>query len=264
DLLHLLPGVVGGAHLHPGATTLPGDEPHPHRGGGQVRGRLPLRVGEPVDELQRLGRVHRGHPPPAAVLVTLRTGHEVGDVAARAQVMLLHGGGVGRRSPPALQLAGVGPQLPHPLHRSVELGDQGQGELVQVLLHTGDCHLGSPRLGCSPLRGLGNSSDIRSTRARQTVSSSSSACLTRRTAAGSVRTSCSRPRRCLVTRPARASTATCFCTAAKLIGYASASRDTDSSPEIARRTMSRRVGSANAWNRSFSSCSPGSPTTIWL
>jgi hypothetical protein len=40
----------------------------------------------------------------------------------------------------------------------------------------------------------------------------------RLTARASVRTSCSRPRRSLVTRPARSNTATCFCTAAKLIG----------------------------------------------
>src|SRR5690606_22847908 len=268
DLLHLFAGVECGAQLHPGAS-LPRDESHPHRVGGQVGVRLPVRVGEPVDELQRVRRLDRRHPPVAVVLVTLRPGHVVGDVAARGQVVLLHGGGVGRRSPPAFQLARVGPQLPHPLHRGVELRGQGQGQPVEVLLDTGDCHLRSPPLGLSPLRGPGNSSDIRSTRPRQTASRWSSACRARRTASRSVRTSCSLPRRCLVTRPARSSTATCFCTAAKLMGYASASFETESSPATERRRMSRRVASASAWNRSSSACWLaagwlGLSTTIWL
>ena len=45
----------------------------------------------------------------------------------------------------------------------------------------------------------------------------------------SPRTSRSRPRRSLVTSPARSSTATCFCTAANDMAYRSASADTDAS-----------------------------------
>src|SRR5690606_13209324 len=53
----------------------------------------------------------------------------------------------------------------------------------------------------------------------------------------------------------------------KLIGYAPASRDTDSSPRPQRRSMSRRVASDRAWNsRSTASSVSAVPpcTTIWL
>ena len=50
-------------------------------------------------------------------------------------------------------------------------------------------------------------------------------------------------------RPAFSSTTTCFCTAAKLISYFTASAETECSPASTRRMMSRRVRSASAWNR---------------
>ena len=55
----------------------------------------------------------------------LRAGHEVGDLAARGQVVLLERRRVGRRTPPALQLARIGPKLPHLIDRSVEVGREG-------------------------------------------------------------------------------------------------------------------------------------------
>src|SRR4029079_6647693 len=136
--------------------------------------------------------------------------------------MGLHSGRKRPRAPPALELAGIGAQLPPPLGRGVEAGDHGEGEVLVVLLHAGDAHR----------RGLLSSfsrSAIRSTRPRQAESTWSSACRARLTASRLVRTSCSRPRRSLLTRPARSNTATCFCTAAKLIGYVSASPHTEGS-----------------------------------
>src|SRR5450755_1305514 len=66
-------------------------------------------------------------------------------------------------------------------------------------------------------------------------------------------------------RPARSSTATCFCTAAKLISYRSARSDTDGVSVSDRAKMPRRVPSAKA-RKSWLSDSSLSflPTTIWL
>src|SRR5262245_6534605 len=66
-------------------------------------------------------------------------------------------------------------------------------------------------------------------------------------------------------RPARSSTATCFCTAAKLISYRAARADTDGVAVSDRTRMSRRVPSARARKSwlSPSSLSLGR-TTLWL
>src|SRR4029450_12736871 len=66
-------------------------------------------------------------------------------------------------------------------------------------------------------------------------------------------------------RPARSSTATCFCTAAKLISYRAARLDTDGVSVSDRAKMSRRVPSAKArksWLSDSSLSLRG--TTIWL
>src|SRR5450755_4080870 len=66
-------------------------------------------------------------------------------------------------------------------------------------------------------------------------------------------------------RPARSSTATCFCTAAKLISYRAARSDTDGVSVSDRAKMSRRVPSAKA-RKSWLSDSSLSfrSTTMWL
>src|SRR5918997_453902 len=102
------------------------------------------------------------------------------------------------------------------------------------------------------------SSSMRAMRPRQSCSSSVSMDATDRTASTSPLANCSRPLRRLVSRPAFSSTATCFCTAAKLMSYFAASAETECSPASTRRMMSRRVRSASAWNRASarsSSCS---------
>jgi len=62
-----------------------------------------------------------------ARLRALRPGHVVLDAAAGRQAVLGEGGGIGRRTPPALDLARIGPKLPHPLGCRIERGLQGDG-----------------------------------------------------------------------------------------------------------------------------------------
>ena len=101
---------------------------------------------------------------------------------------------------------------------------------------------------------------MRATRSRQTCSNSVSMDATDRTAATSPLASCSRPLRRLVSKPAFSSTTTCFCTAAKLTSYFTASAETECSPVSTRRMMSRRVRSASAWNRASARSSTSTVT----
>src|SRR5688572_17985890 len=125
--------------------------------------------------------------------------------------MLGEGGGIGRRAPPALQLTRIGPELPDAFRRCLELRVEGHGQGCGVLADGGHGHASVSFASLT-------SAVIRSTRPRQSSSYRSS----RRRATASpwtlVRTTLRRPIRCLLTRPARSSTATCFCTAAKLMG----------------------------------------------
>src|SRR4051812_43237143 len=104
------------------------------------------------------------------------------------------------------------------------------------------------------------SSSMRAIRPRHTSSSSVSMAATDRTAVTSPLANCSRPWRRLVSSPAFSSTATCFCTAAKLMSYLCASAETECSPASTRRMMSRRVRSASAWNRASARSSSTSVT----
>src|SRR3954468_19582423 len=250
QLLHRLLGRVDRDELHSRAPVLLG-EAHVHLPGGHVGIDVAVGVGEGVLDVQRPRRIDRDDAPQAVEVLALRAGHEVGDGAAGLELEPFEGRRVRRRPPPALELARVGPQRPHAFERRIELGGDGQGAAVEVLVDVDDGHWAFPSSE--------RTSDMRSTRPRHRSSSSSSARRARATAVASVRTSVSRPRRSLATRPARSSTATCFWTAAKLIGYASASRDTDGASIAQRRRMSRRVGSARplkSWSRLA--------TTTWL
>jgi hypothetical protein len=59
------------------------------------------------------------------------------DAAAGLQVVLGQGGGVGRRAPPAIELARIRPQLPHALGWGVELGVEGQAQGPGILVKGG-------------------------------------------------------------------------------------------------------------------------------
>ena len=108
---------------------------------GNVVVRRPVVVGEPVDEDEPARRIGLDDVPEAARLVAGRPGHVVLDVAAGSQVVGGEGGGVGRRTPPALELARIGPELPDALGRGVELGGQGHGQGVGVLADGSDSHV---------------------------------------------------------------------------------------------------------------------------
>src|SRR5919108_1039962 len=208
DSLHVLAGLERHAYLHARAALVL-EEPNRDLAARRVLGRRPVGVGEGVGDLQRRRRIYRCDPPHAPVLVALRTGHEIGHLTARSERVLLDRRRIARRAPPALEHARIRPEFPHLTDRIFEVGDQRGGEAVVIRLDAGDGHLVPP---------VASRFDIRSTRPRQVASSSSRAWRARSTAAASVWTSCSRPRRTFTTRPARSSTATCFCTAAKLIG----------------------------------------------
>src|SRR5688572_33348801 len=126
---------------------------------------------------------------------------------------MLEGGRESWRTPPPLEQARVGPQLPHVADRRLELRSDDHRPGLCVLVELPNRH------SCSfPVVSLRTSSK-RSRRARHSVSSSSRSSCARRRRLTSPRTSCSRPLRCLETSPASTRTSTCFCTAVRLIGY---------------------------------------------
>src|SRR4026208_1114845 len=78
--------------------------------------------------------------PEALRLVALGGGHVVFDVTAGREVVLRERCGIGGRTPPALELAGICPQLPDTLRRGVELSIKCHGEGVGILADGGDGH----------------------------------------------------------------------------------------------------------------------------
>src|SRR5690242_6449957 len=74
----------------------------------------------------------------AAVFATLRTDHVVLDATARREIVLGERGGIARRAPPALELARIGPQLPHALSRRVELSFNCHRERLWILADGGN------------------------------------------------------------------------------------------------------------------------------
>ena len=102
--------------------------------------------------------------PPAVRRIPLGAGHEVRAERAGREVVVDEGGGVGRRAPPALELARVAPQLPRALGGDVVLRGHRHREPLGVLRHGGDAHAVPPRGSSS------NSSPIRASRPRQSAS----------------------------------------------------------------------------------------------
>src|SRR5262249_59859852 len=126
------------------------------------------------------------------------------------------------------ELTRVGVELPGALDSGVELGGQRAGLRGRVVGDVRQRHVVSLLgwAGRSKVQSEGpaaSRSSMRATRSRQISSSWSRASWAARSDAGMLATRCSRPWRCLVTNPALSRTATCFCTAAKLIGYSLAS-----------------------------------------
>ena len=89
---------------------------------------VPSALAKPSRNDEPARRIDLDDLPVALRLVALGPGHVVLDAAAGREVVRGEGGGVGRRAPPALELARVGPQLPDALGRGVELGVEGHGQ----------------------------------------------------------------------------------------------------------------------------------------
>src|SRR5918992_1293326 len=214
DLVHRFGAGVEALDRHAGAATAGLLDRHAHLAGWEVVVRGAVVVGEAVADDEPMRRLDLEDVPVALRLVALGSGHVVLDAAARREVVPCEGGGVARRAPPALELAWVGPKLPHPLGRCVELGVDGQGQLVGILA---DCGHGHPVVSfwfsvVSVTRTV-----MRSIRSRHRSSYRSSRRRATRSASRLVRTTFRRPVRRLVTSPARSRIATCFWTAAKLM-----------------------------------------------
>src|SRR5690349_20893056 len=111
------------------------------------------------------------------MLLAAGTGHEIGHLAARSEDVLLDRRRVAGRAPPSLELAWIRPQVPDPFDRFLEVGDQGDGEVVVVRGDADDGHSVPPSA---------STSDMRSTRPRHVASSASRASRARVTAAGFV------------------------------------------------------------------------------
>ena len=103
--------------------------------------RRPVLVREPVDEDEPTRRIGLDDVPEAVRPVAAGSGHVVLDAAAGRQVVGGEGRGVRRGTPPALELARIGPELPDALRRCVELGGQGHGQGVGILADGGDGHV---------------------------------------------------------------------------------------------------------------------------
>ena len=101
---------------------------------------VPSSFANPSTEDEPARRIGLDDVPVAVRLVAGRAGHVVLDAAAGGQVVAREGRRVGRRTPPALELARIGPELPDALGRGVELGGQGHGQGLRVLADGGDGH----------------------------------------------------------------------------------------------------------------------------
>ena len=167
---------------------------------------------------------------------------------------MLEGGRESWRTPPPLQEARVGPQLPHVGDGRLERRSDDH-RLPRVRRHSkrndslpGLCVLVDIPNGHSsffPVVSLRTFSK-RSRRAATALRVHRAVRAPWRSRLTSPRTSCSRPLRCLETRPASTSTSTCFCTAVRLIGYSRPSSLTERSRSSVCVTMSRRVASLSA------------------
>src|SRR5437870_11893087 len=133
--------------------------------------------------------------------------------------MFGEGGRVGRRPPPALELARIRPQLPNALDRCIEFGLNREGQPLGILADSGDGHRLLSFVSTVSMAPAVSamSSFMRSIRARH----SSSYWLSRRRstscASGLVRTTLRRPIGCFRIRSARLRTATVVVDAALAI-----------------------------------------------
>src|SRR5207253_1797924 len=103
-----------------------------------------VRVGYAAAQENATRRLDLQDVPVAVRLVARAPGHVVLDATAGRQIVFGEGRRVGRWSPPALELARIGPQLPDALDRCIEFGLNGQRELAGILGDCRDGHRWSP------------------------------------------------------------------------------------------------------------------------
>ncbi len=97
-------------------------------------------VGESVADLEELAVVDGEELPEAGGAFAVRSGHEVRGPSADEHVVAGERGRPLDGTPELLDLAGVGVRLPQSLARGGEVGDDGHGECVEILLDRGDGH----------------------------------------------------------------------------------------------------------------------------
>src|ERR687891_829781 len=117
ELLHGLDGGKLALDRHPGLPAVHLLDGHARGRHRELRVRGAVLVREAVAKDEPMRRLDLVHVPEAAGLIALRASHVVLDLAAGAQVVSIDRRWVRRRSPPALELARIGPELPDPLRR---------------------------------------------------------------------------------------------------------------------------------------------------
>src|SRR5438128_2625363 len=149
-----------------------------------------VRVAAGVAEENATRRLDLEDVPVAVRLVARGPGHLVLDATAGRQIVFGEGGRVGRRPPPALELARIRPQLPNALDRCIEFGLNDQGEPPGILADGGDGHRLRAFLSTVSMAPTvpASSSFMRSIRARHSPSYWSSRRRATSSAAGLVRT----------------------------------------------------------------------------
>src|SRR5438477_403447 len=140
DPLHGLGARIATLDGHTGAPDVDLLDRDARRGRRHIGVRHPVRVCEPVAEDKSMRRFGLQDLPVAVVPVALGPSHLVCDVTAGRELVPCDASGVARRAPPALELTRIGPQLPHPLGRRIELGFDCHREPLRILADGGDGH----------------------------------------------------------------------------------------------------------------------------
>jgi len=92
----------------------------------------------PKDKFPR--RINLENLPRALGQLALRSGQVVLDTAAGTQIERRHRRRVVRRTPPALELARICPELPDALRGCVKFGRKSQGQVDRVVTDAGHGH----------------------------------------------------------------------------------------------------------------------------
>src|SRR5689334_8759496 len=143
------------------------------------------------------------------MLVVLGPGHDVAALSPGLELVAWEGHRERLRTPPALELARVRPEVPEALGCGVEVGDHRHRQVLYIGAAGDGCHV--------PASSSARISAIFVALLIHSCSKAASNVAALRIVSGLAATRCSLPLLCLRTSAARSSTATCFCTAVRLI-----------------------------------------------